>query len=647
MANFLLGINHMKKYILFATSSLAVSGRLVEASPVDVSSVDVCDGTCDPDANYDAILPIGPSPLTCAYLSEASYINAQKESGSWVLPITEDNHHVLGRLEQSHWHLADYVNRDESGYVGSVWVNEHDKQVVLAHRGSADITSYDGSRSWATDLRSIVRSKPSDFVNHAIEMLNNDAFLSYRVQGFHPSITGHSLGGFLAQTCVAHSHVRGGEFDATYFPRMSAVVFDSPGAADFIDEYIRSNLESEKDRLPTAFNIMNFCVSPTVVSAFGRHYGVLYQFITGKPREWKSVVMDHLLGDRIRPYLELAEEEGEHWTSSCSRVAQWPQIELPDGIVGTVRAAGEGVTKGVFWLANEAWKKAKHIVTGDTGISIAESALGSSGNAVGNYYLASSQGEDVDRYKRLIKQFMVQKHRLYSDDDTRLRMGSEHLDRSVHQFMQSMESAKKAIAGRESDLGWYAHLKETYGDALEVSAFSLQRSGTREELILDESKSRFKTVFDAVQSIQRSLMEHGSADFHEYLMQKLHNTASLSEENRVAIKQTQQDYLTYESAVAEAAGSVAQVLILDTEASRNHRLDVVTQAGDRSITLNSALAKAPKSTATVVKMDQSEPVGSAQERVAREFLSLPSGKPDEPVSTQGPNRGDAPGKSSY
>jgi hypothetical protein len=526
----------MKKKLL-AACSLAVSDLFIEADPLYLFS----DGVCDPSIANNIILPIAPSPITYAYLSEASYIDAENESSEWVLQKTNSNQHVLDKLEHAQWKLADFVTRKESGYVGSVWVNDRDKQVVLAHRGSSDITSHNGARSWATDLRSIVRSKPSDFVNHAIEMLNNAAFLSYRAEGFHPSITGHSLGGFLAQTCVAHSYVRGKQFDATYYPGMSAVVFDSPGAADFIDSYIRSNLESEKDRLPKVFNIMNFCVSPTIVSTFGRHYGVIYQFITGEPRSWRSVVMDHRLGDRIRPNLELAEEKREHWTSICLRVAQWPQIELPEGILGIVSDGVEAVTKNVFWLTNAAWKKARGILASDdTSLTVAESALGSSGNAVINYYLASANGQDSSQYERLIKQLMVEKHMLCSDKDTRLRIGSEYLDRTVYQFLKSMEFAHKMISSQDSDLGWWKYLTIIYGDILRIDSLRLIFSESREELVFTPSAQGPNNVFDAVNELQSLLREKGVELFEVYLMKvgdKMSSQVNGLEEKLKAMKE--------------------------------------------------------------------------------------------------------------
>lgn len=154
-------------------------------------------------------------PLDYALISQAIYaddLHVHVEG-----PVPSSTPEIQNQLKKKDWKLIEFI-KNPSGYIAGIWVNDIQNHIVIAHRGSLNPTS------WVTDIETVIQKKPGSFVKEVIELLTHPQILEYRKRGYRLSTTGHSLGGFLAQISVFWSQRP--EFPETYYPAMSAMVFE-------------------------------------------------------------------------------------------------------------------------------------------------------------------------------------------------------------------------------------------------------------------------------------------------------------------------------------------------------------------------------------------------------------------------------------
>ena len=223
-----------------------------------------------------AILPTNPSPYEYALLSRAAYYND-------IHDLEARDKSTYDALDQRGWRLQASIV-EKNGYFGSIWVHDDTCQLVIAHRGSENI------ESWLTDYESVIQRRKGTFIRSALDTLSHDDVLHYEKQGYRISSTGHSLGGFLAQVCVywskrrefqapstgASSSSDSGTNTARIASNLRAMVFDSPGAYDFM-RALQSNLPAEQRTINLdTLDIHNFCPTLTVVNTFGTQAGTMW-----------------------------------------------------------------------------------------------------------------------------------------------------------------------------------------------------------------------------------------------------------------------------------------------------------------------------------------------------------------------------------
>ena len=140
------------------------------------------------------ILPQVPTPYEYALLSTAIYEDKWGQQKPTSMTEVQQQY-----LNSKGWKLVEFISLPNA-YVGGIWVNDNTQQIVIAHCGSQNATS------WVTDIESVVRLKSGSFVKSAIEILAHPLVKECQKKGYRLSITGHSLGGFLAQVSVYWSH---------------------------------------------------------------------------------------------------------------------------------------------------------------------------------------------------------------------------------------------------------------------------------------------------------------------------------------------------------------------------------------------------------------------------------------------------------
>jgi hypothetical protein len=264
--------------------------------------IDVCNETTTHvnGGSTMSVLPPPPSPYEYALLSEASYSDKLPSPNS-----------TLSRMG---WKRIIFI--EDNGYHGNIWIHHEKKQIVIAHRGS------DNVNSWIEYAHSIIRLKRGYFVNAAIDLLQHKTVVAYKNQDYRLSTTGHSLGGFLAQVCVYWA--KRSDFKETFYPDMSAMVFDAPGVVDFL-MVLRSSLEREQGRiLIEHLNIHNFCAVPNLINTFGKHTGTLWH-LSGE----KNTPFDFISGHRLSTIIKgFDPKTGQPYHFRTMR--DWPQADYSE-----------------------------------------------------------------------------------------------------------------------------------------------------------------------------------------------------------------------------------------------------------------------------------------------------------------------------
>lgn len=173
------------------------------------------------------------------------------------------------------WTIYDIVSDGNRGYYGAIYVNNTNKQIVLAHRGTTteliDLVKSDSP--WKTNFEGIVGNKIVPQQAKAFEAAKKAAIFA-KQEGYHLSITGHSLGAWLAEL-------------STYFcyndlnhDQVKAVTFDSPGSRKTYESF-RSSVDNVKTRIdPINLDIVTYLSKPNFVNSCNGHVGRVYELPT-------------------------------------------------------------------------------------------------------------------------------------------------------------------------------------------------------------------------------------------------------------------------------------------------------------------------------------------------------------------------------
>ncbi|KAJ6215343.1 hypothetical protein RDWZM_009843 [Blomia tropicalis] len=203
--------------------------------------------------------------------TKANYINL---SDGWKFLTTAENTSKL------------------NGYFGATFWNPEREQVVIAHRG----TSPTNLGALWTDIQSIYRNKVASQISSAITFSHYVQRIFAEIDKewgthFKIFITGHSLGGWLAQICTfSVEYLTIIDDDKTYFVKSEeeghhahTVVFDSPGCKPMLQQLQREfdvrydNVE----KLPIdCLDITSYLSVPNRVNTCNPHVGKIYRMFT-------------------------------------------------------------------------------------------------------------------------------------------------------------------------------------------------------------------------------------------------------------------------------------------------------------------------------------------------------------------------------
>ena len=215
-----------------------------------------------------------PAPYECAVLSGHAYKDDLQAGDPvvWVDPSTQQVHALHGwtaykvLTENSEEPLSKAFQQLglPYGYRGVIYLNARKKQLVLAHRG----TDLKNMSAIKTDARSIAQNVIGG-QERLIPLLLDEAIKIAHQEKCSLAVTGHSLGGWLAQITA---FIAKAQYPETH---VRAITFDSPGARPMLEQINPRINPIPLDQL----DITNYLSSPNLVNACNPHLGTVYRVV--------------------------------------------------------------------------------------------------------------------------------------------------------------------------------------------------------------------------------------------------------------------------------------------------------------------------------------------------------------------------------
>ncbi|XP_065671281.1 uncharacterized protein LOC105845042 isoform X2 [Hydra vulgaris] len=208
-----------------------------------------------------------PNDFIHALLS--SYVYQNSVPGEKV--EFKSDHKIKYNQYLTNWKVQKVYNKPEAGkYYAASFTNESEYQIVLAHRGTTatieDIIKPDSPLR--TDIIGVLgKENVAQLVQDYV--VTKEVVAYAKENGYQLSITGHSLGAWLAEFSVYFCA-------ADFLYSAKAVTFDSPGSID-IERFFTNvvNLDTEKN-LANLY-IVTYLSSPNFVNTCNQHLGTLYR----------------------------------------------------------------------------------------------------------------------------------------------------------------------------------------------------------------------------------------------------------------------------------------------------------------------------------------------------------------------------------
>ncbi len=296
-----------------------------------------------------------PNDYIHALLSTHAYRNSKE--GAKV----ELGQSVQQYLEN--WQVAKvYDDTKNSGYYGVIYINEKTHQVVLANRGTEGIIAglLSQNSDWKTNFEEILGGKIIIGQQARNYEATYEAVELAKKKNYRLSITGHSLGAWLAELSAFYCHAYFG------YRNIKAVTFDSPGTLPMMKQ-LQSNIRSKDTDIDyNDLDITTYLAAPNPANSCNSHVGKVYR--VGRTMEWsdwtKSVLPDFIndiLKNKVQGVLTIEGhflagilatfDPGTGKPKECHRMADWPRMKY-SGDAKSFAEQGKTVAKSATNLVN-------------------------------------------------------------------------------------------------------------------------------------------------------------------------------------------------------------------------------------------------------------------------------------------------------
>ena len=241
-----------------------------------------------------------PSDYELALLSDHSYktVAVNPDGSLQEVKVTLEEEFADRNLHLQDWKIEKIYNHiAECGYYGVLYSNAKKAQMVLAHRGTdfSDLMLFEKTGSAREDLLTILGNNIGQFQVSAY-YATTDSVTIVKSKGYNFAITGHSLGGFLAELSLYYCHFE----QIVDFPAAKAVVFDSPGSEQML-KLLKPNVKNwENDVELRNMNLVSYLSLPNIVNSCNIHVGKVYTLfpkITGAGASFVSKATKKVVGE--------------------------------------------------------------------------------------------------------------------------------------------------------------------------------------------------------------------------------------------------------------------------------------------------------------------------------------------------------------
>ncbi|XP_047140142.1 uncharacterized protein LOC105845903 [Hydra vulgaris] len=208
-----------------------------------------------------------PNDFIHALLS--SYVYKNSEPGEKVEFKSDDK--IKYNQYLTNWKVQKVYNKPEAGkYYAASFTNESEYQIVLAHRGTT-ATIEDIFKSDSPIRTDIIGILGKEIVAQLVQdyVVTKEVVAYAKENGYQLSITGHSLGAWLAEFSVYFCA-------ADFFYPAKAVTFDSPGSIG-IKRFSSNICNQDTEKNAGNLDIVTYLSSPNFVNTCNQHLGTSYR----------------------------------------------------------------------------------------------------------------------------------------------------------------------------------------------------------------------------------------------------------------------------------------------------------------------------------------------------------------------------------
>lgn len=334
-----------------------------------------------------------PNDYFHGLLANHVYSNPKLNQKLDLAVLSQQLGHKLPASTYTCWKVAQVKDDSKNtGYYSALYINETTHQAVLAFQGTKMEGLQDLLRK-KSDLQEDIDSILGNVITeqNALAYVATKNAVDYaKERGFNLSITGHSLGGYLAELGVAFCYRDFG------YRQVKGIVFDSPGTHNKLDKFSANVINKATKFSIAKLPIVTYLSVPNLINACNRHPGEVYRVypqlewsaelakwakragnlpVIGSSVKSADKVFLALTGHSLATILRLFDPTtGKPQT--CVRVTDWPKIDTDKlAYIGkkkqelesiSVLKLGASILTGNTTLIGGAFQILPHLIGGTT-----------------------------------------------------------------------------------------------------------------------------------------------------------------------------------------------------------------------------------------------------------------------------------------